>query len=98
MVSFSTTFDGTTFHISGTLNGNIGTLPTSLYVIGFDRGLGTPRFAAINEPGVLFDSVVTLTGNGVAAVNLIAPTASSTPLPAGACKFVDVVDLLQPAQ
>ncbi|MEA2743572.1 MAG: hypothetical protein QOG25_1943 [Acetobacteraceae bacterium] len=81
VVSFSTTFDGSTFHISGTLNGNIGTLPTSLYVIGFDRGAGTPRFAAINEPGVLFDSVVTLTGTGVATVNLLAPTASSTPLP-----------------
>ena len=84
VVSFFTTFDGTTFHIGGTLNGNIGTLPTSLYVIGFDRGAGTPRFAAINEPGVLFDSVVTLTGNGVASVNLLAPTASSTPLPSSA--------------
>lgn len=84
VVSFFTTFDGTTFHIGGTMNGAIGTLPTSLYVIGFDRGAGTPRFAAINEPEVLFNSVVTLTGKGVAAVNLLAPAASSTPLPANA--------------
>ena len=87
VVSFFTTFDGTTFHIGGTLNGDIGTLPTSLYVIGFDRGAGTPRFAAINEPGVLFDSVVTLTGKGVASVNLLAPTASTTPLPSSAVQI-----------
>jgi hypothetical protein len=80
-VSFFTTFDGTTFHIGGTLNGPIGTLPTSLYVIGFNRGAGTPRFAAINEPGVLFDSVVTLTGKGAATVSLLAPVASTTTLP-----------------
>ena len=103
VVSFFTTFDGTTFHIGGTMNGAIGALPTSLYVIGFDRGAGTPRFAAINEPGVLFDSVVTLTGKGVATVNLLAPTASSTPLPdnavhiSGASFEIDVPAALLPS-
>ncbi|MEA2777276.1 MAG: hypothetical protein QOF90_2682, partial [Acetobacteraceae bacterium] len=85
VVSFATTFDGTNFHISGTLNGNIGTLPTSLYVIGFDRGgAGPSPFAPIGEPGVVFDSVVTLTGKGVATVNLLGTNASSTPLSADA--------------
>jgi hypothetical protein len=103
VLSFFTTFDGTTFHIGGTMNGDIGKLATSLYVIGFDRGAGTPRFAAIGHAGVLFDSVVTMTGKGAAAVNLLAPTASSTPLPenavhiSGASFEIDVpAALLQP--
>src|SRR5689334_13147285 len=65
VLSFSATFDGSTFHLGATLNGNIGTLPTSLYVIGFDRGAGTSNFAAIGHPGVVFDAVITMTGAGV---------------------------------
>ena len=67
VVSASVTFDGTAFHFSATLDGAIGTLPTSLYVIGVNRGAATSNFAAppINLPGVVFDTVVTMTGTGV---------------------------------
>jgi hypothetical protein len=67
VVSASVTFDGTDFHFSATLDGTIGTLSTSLYVIGVNRGAATMNFAAppINLPGVVFDTVVTMTGGGV---------------------------------
>jgi PEP-CTERM motif len=67
VVSASVTFDGTDFHFGATLDGAIGTLPTSLYVIGVNRGAATSSFAAppINRPGVVFDTVVTMTGTGV---------------------------------
>jgi hypothetical protein len=84
VVSSSVTFDGATFHFSATLDGAIGTLPTSLYVIGVNRGAATSSFAAppINLPGVVFDTVITMTGTGVTGGrNLI--TATPLALPAG---------------
>jgi PEP-CTERM motif len=66
VLSTFATFDGTAFHIGATLAGNVGTLPTALYVFGFDRGVGSSNFAAIGLPGVTFDAVITLTGAGVA--------------------------------
>lgn len=65
VLSASATFDGSVFHLGGTLNGAIGTLPTSLYVFGVNRGAGTSNFANLGLPGVVFDTVVTLTGAGV---------------------------------
>src|ERR1044072_2699110 len=44
--SFSTTFDGTTFHIAATENGDIASFPTGRFVIGFNRGDATSNFAA----------------------------------------------------
>jgi len=36
-----------------------------LFVIGFNRGAANSNFAAIGHPGVIFDSVMTLTSGGV---------------------------------
>jgi len=84
VVSASVTFDGTAFHFSAMLNGTIGTLPTSLYVIGVNRGAATSSFAAppINLPGVVFDTVVTMTGTGVTGGRDLI-TNTSLVLPAG---------------
>ena len=57
--------DGTNLHLIATMNAPIGTLATSLYVLGINRGAGTSNFAAIGHGGVVFDSVVTFTGAGV---------------------------------
>jgi hypothetical protein len=65
VLSAFATFDGLSFHIGGTVNGNIGTLPTALYVFGFNRGAGTANFASLGLAGVSFDSVITMTGAGV---------------------------------
>lgn len=67
VLSLAASFDGVNFHISATENGNIASFPTGLFVIGFDRGKGavTSNFARIGLPGVIFDSVITLTSTGV---------------------------------
>ncbi len=57
--------------LSATMNGNIGLTPGALYVWGFDRGLGTARFAAIGATGVLFDSVVLIRPDGSVTINRI---------------------------
>lgn len=97
------TYDGTTFHIGGTVNGTVGTLASSLYVFGFNRGAGTSNFAAIGAPGVVFDAVITLTGAGVAGGrDLVSNTAIV--LPAGAASIsgnsfaIDVPASLLPSQ
>lgn len=103
VLSAFATFDGTAFHIGATLNGNVGTLPTSLYVFGFNRGAGTSNFAAIGLPNVIFDSVITLTGAGVTGGrDLVANTALT--LPAGSTRIsgasfqIDVPVSLLPSQ
>jgi hypothetical protein len=65
VLSLSVTFDGSTFHISATENGNIASFAPGLFVIGFNRGAANSNFAAIGHPGVIFDSVITLTSGGV---------------------------------
>ena len=89
VLSFSSDFDGSVFHLSATLNGAIfkpdGTpnSPGAAYVFGFNRGLGTARFGAI-APGVLFDSVAAfIVGGPSVTVDLIAGTGPSA-LTAGA--------------
>src|SRR3954467_7699532 len=66
VLSFSTTFDGTTFHITATENGDIASFPTGRFVIGFNRGAATSNFSALGLPDIVFDSVITLNSNGVA--------------------------------
>jgi hypothetical protein len=83
VVSASVAFDGTAFHFSATLDGAIGTLSTSLYVIGVNRGSPTSNFAAppINLLGVVFDTVVTMTGTEVTGGrDLITNTALVLPM------------------
>ena len=105
VLSTFATFDGSTFHIGATLNGNVGTLPSALYVFGFDRGAGavTSNFAAIGLPGVIFDSVITMTGAGVTGGRDLVANAPIT-LPAGAAHIsgpsftIDIPAALLPSQ
>lgn len=66
------------FHFESTFAGSIGGSPSGFYIWGFDRGAGAGRFEADGLPNVLFDAVVRFNFDGSGAVNLLAPTASST--------------------
>ena len=68
VLSFSTTFNGSTFHIAATENGDIASFPTGRFVIGFNRGAANNNFASIGLPNIVFDAVITLTSTGVAGV------------------------------
>ncbi|WFP49624.1 hypothetical protein PL263_16170 [Methylomonas sp. EFPC3] len=86
VVSASVTYNPQTdvFHFESTFAAAIGTSLGGLYVLGFDRGAGTGRFAASGLPNVLFDSVVVINTNGSGAVNLLVPQpVVSTPFAAG---------------
>jgi len=80
---FSTTFDGTTFHITAMENGDIASFPTGRFVIGFNRGAATSDFSSIGLPNIVFDSVITLNSNGVAGGRDLVTNTAIT-LPAGA--------------
>src|SRR4051794_18190223 len=103
VLSFSTTFDGTTFHITATGNGDIASFPTGRFVIGFNRGAATSNFAAIGLPNIVFDSVITLNSNGVAGGRDLVTNLPIT-LPAGAATIlgstfqIDVPANLLPTQ
>src|SRR4051794_4994249 len=103
VLSFSTTFDGTTFHITATENGDIASFPTGRFVIGFNRGAATSNFAAIGLPNIVFDSVITLNSNGVAGGRDLVTNLPIT-LPAGAATIlgstfqIDVPAALLPSQ
>jgi hypothetical protein len=75
-------YDGVNIRLDGTLNGAPGTTPGGSYVFGLQRGQGTARFGAV-APGVLFDSVVTVTPGGTTTVRDLISGASTT-LPASA--------------
>jgi len=87
VLSFSTTFDGTTFHITATENGDIASFPTGRFVIGFNRGAATSNFFSIGLPDIIFDSVVTLNSNGVAGGRDLVTNTAIT-LPAGAATIL----------
>src|SRR3954466_4236916 len=103
VLSFSTTFDGTTFHIAATENGDIASFPTGRFVIGFNRGAATSNFAAIGLPGIVFDAVITLNSNGVAGGRDLVTNTAIT-LPAGSATIlgstfqIDVLANLLPTQ
>src|SRR3954454_4754165 len=103
VLSFSTTFDGPTFHITATENGDIASFPTGRFVIGFNRGAATRNFAAIGLPNIVFDSVITLNSNGVAGGRDLVTNLPIT-LPAGAATIlgstfhIDVPAFLLPSQ
>jgi hypothetical protein len=95
-------FDGVTFEIGASVNGLVGTLPSALYVFGFNRGAGTSNFAAIGHPGVVFDAVITMTGTGVTGGrDLLSNTALVLPPGAahisGASFFIDIPASLLPS-
>jgi hypothetical protein len=76
VLSVFATFDGVAFHIGATVNGNVGTLPSAIYVFGFNKGTGNNNFGSIGLPGVVFDQVITMTGAGVTNVALPAGSVS----------------------
>lgn len=57
-----------TFTLQATLDGNVGTTATGLYVWGVNRGSGTAGFAGIGLNGVLFDRVVLVRPDGTGTV------------------------------
>src|SRR5437868_3712671 len=86
VLSTFATFDGSTFHIGANLNGNVGTLPSALYVFGFNRGAGSNNFSSLGLPGIVFDAVITMTAAGVTGGrDLVANTPIT--LPTGAAKI-----------
>src|SRR3954453_14290842 len=103
VLSFSTTFDGTTFRITATENGDIASFPTGRFVIGFNRGAATSNFAAIGLPNIVFDSVITLNSDGVAGGRDLVTNTAIT-LPAGSATIlgstfqIDVPAALLPSQ
>lgn len=79
------TFDGSSFNLSATLFGAVGTTPGAFYVFGIDRGAGTERFVAGTPSvgaGIRFDSVFILRPDGTGAFNDLL-TNASTPLAPG---------------
>lgn len=80
VLALSASYDGAVFHVVATVNGPVGTLPTALYVFGFDRGKGatTANFNSLGLPGVIFDEVVTMTGAGVLGGRDLAANAALT--------------------
>ena len=86
VLSFSSDFDGSVFHLFVTTAGPIST-PGGLYVFGFNRGKGLQIFPAI-APGVLFDSVAAfIIGGPAVTVEIVTdspPAAPPSPLAPGA--------------
>jgi hypothetical protein len=103
VLSFSTTFDGTTFHIAATENGDIASFPTGRFVIGFNRGAATSNFSSLGLPDIVFDSVITLTSKGIAGGRDLVTNTPIT-LPAGSATIlgstfkIDVPAALLPTQ
>ena len=103
VLSVFATFDGVNFRLGATMNGLIGTLPTALYVFGINRGAGTSNFASLGLPGVIFDTVITMTGAGVtggrdlvAGVPIVLPAGSAHIN--GNSFFIDIPGALLPSQ
>lgn len=103
VLSFAVDFDGSIFHIAAQQAGDISAFQTGLFVVGFNRGAATNSFAAIGFPGIIFDSVITLTSKGVAGGRDLVTNTAFT-LPAGAAKIagatftIDVPLSLLPSQ
>lgn len=71
VVSASALFDGSAFHLSATLNGDIGTTEGGLYVWGVNRGEGVEVFQTLPDPigaGVSFDSFIRLNQDGTGMI------------------------------
>lgn len=71
ILSGDVAFDGTSFFLTSTQNGSIGSTAGSLFVWGINRGQGTPRLT-FGSPsvgaGVLFDAVVVMFPDGTLRV------------------------------
>ena len=71
ILSGDVAFDGTSYFLSTTMNGAVGTTTGSLFVWGVDRGSGAPRLT-FGSPsvgaGVLFDAVIVMFPDGTLRV------------------------------
>ena len=84
ILSGDVAFDGTSYFLTSTQNGAIGTTPGSIFVWGINRGSGLPRLT-FGSPsvgtGILFDAVVVMFPDGTLRVVTIpsvgAPTISA---------------------
>jgi hypothetical protein len=83
ILSGDVAFDGTSYFLRTTIDGNVGTTAGSLFVWGVDRGSGAPRLTFGNPSvgaGILFDAVVVMFPDGTLRVVTIplagAPTIS----------------------
>lgn len=80
VLSTNVVFNGSTFFLTATMDGAIGTTSGALYVWGFNRGTGTARFASIGITNVLFDSVITLRPDTTASITRIGGTTTNLPV------------------
>jgi uncharacterized protein YhjY with autotransporter beta-barrel domain len=72
-------YDGVNIRLNATVNGAPGATPGGSYIWGLQRGQGTARFGPV-APGVLFDSVVSITPGGVTSVrDLVSGAAVNLP-------------------
>lgn len=90
------TFNGSSFVLTATLNGPLGTTPGALFVWGIDRGAGTARFGPL-APGVLFDSVVTLRADATGTVNRIVGGGTSSLAPGDVTVIGNTLTAIVPA-
>jgi hypothetical protein len=71
ILSADVTFDGTSFFLTSTQNGSIGSTAGSIFVWGVNRGSGTPRLT-FGTPsigaGILFDAVIVMFPDGTLRV------------------------------
>lgn len=71
IVSGDVAFDGTSYFLTTTMNGDVGTTAGSLFVWGVDRGSGAPRLT-FGSPsvgaGILFDAVIVMFPDGTLRV------------------------------
>ena len=72
ILSGDVAFDGTSFLLTATMAGDIGSVPGKLYAWGIDRGSGTPRIDLLRDPdiapGILFDAVLVMLPNGMLTI------------------------------
>jgi hypothetical protein len=80
VLSADVIFDGSSFILSATMNGALGTTANGIYVWGFDKGGTTVApFAGIGEPNVRFNTNGIVTVNGTTgATNVAGITATFT--------------------
>jgi len=71
------------FRFEASFAAAVGSSVGGIYVLGFDRGAGTARFAGNGLSDIVFDSVVVLTGSASGTVTVLTPATASTSLAAG---------------
>ncbi|GAA4758592.1 hypothetical protein GCM10023264_28740 [Sphingomonas daechungensis] len=81
ILSGDVAFDGTSYFLTSTMNGAIGTTTGSIFVWGINRGSGAPRLT-FGSPsvgaGVLFDAVVVMFPDGTLRIVTIPPAGAPT--------------------